>query len=319
MNAVAPAPMRPRRPPRAGGGSRALLLALSVHAVLFALLVVGLRWQTTPDAGVSAELWTPPPAPARPVPVPRPAPKPEPPAEPTPPPPAPKPAPEPPMVREPDIKAEQERRREVQRKADEQRAEEQRKAEERRAEEKRAAEKKAAEDKRQRDEQARREAEDKRQREQQARKEAEQKAADDKRRRDEQARKDAEAAENRRAEDIRRMQSQAGSATDTTVRGTPGGGRVDAGYAGKIAAAIRANTIYQVPGDLDGNPKAVFAVSLRPDCSVASVKLRRSSGVPAWDQAAERGIQRTDPFPKPTDGACPAEIEIARGPRDEPR
>ncbi len=199
-------------------------------------------------------------------------------------------------------------RREAERRAEERKAEEKRAAERRLAEQK-AAEQKAAEEKR---------AEEKRARDEQARREAEKKAADDKRRA-EQARRDAEAAEQRRAEDIRRLQSQAGTSgtpSDQAVRGAATG-RVDAGYGARVAAAIRSNTTYQLPGDLDGNPKAVFLVSLRPDCSIAAVRLRKSSGVPAWDQAAERGIQRTDPFPRPADGTCQGELEIVRGPRDE--
>jgi colicin import membrane protein len=222
----------------------------------------------------------------------------------------------------PDIKAEQarreaerkeEERRLAERKAAERKAAERKEAErkeaDRRAEEKRAAERKLAEQKA---------AEEKRAKDEQVRREAERKAADEKRRA-EQARRDAEAAEQRRTEDIRRLQSQAGTSgtpSDQAVRGAATG-RVDAGYAARVAAAIRTNTTYQVPGDLEGNPKAVFLVALRPDCSVSSVRLRKSSGVPAWDQAAERGIQRTDPFPRPPDGTCQGELEIVRGPRDE--
>jgi colicin import membrane protein len=61
----------------------------------------------------------------------------------------------------------------------------------------------------------------------------------------------------------------------------------------------------------------VFVVSVNPDCSIAAVKLQRSSGIPAWDAAAQRGIERTNPLPRQADGACPAELEISRGPRDE--
>ena len=77
------------------------------------------------------------------------------------------------------------------------------------------------------------------------------------------------------------------------------------------------NTTFQVSRDLEGTPRAIFLVQLRPDCTLISVKLRKSSGLPAWDQAAERGIERTDPFPRPSGSACQPEIEITRGPRDE--
>lgn len=307
---------RPKRPPRARGKLRAIGLALAIHALLIGLLVFGLQWTHREPEAVQAELWVPPPpkAPALP-----PTPKPEPPPpKPEPPPPPPKPEPAPPAKAEPDIKVEQARReaerkeaerrladqKAAERKAEEKRAEDRRRAAEQKAAEQKAAEQKAADEKRQKDELAR--------------KEAERRAADDKRRA-EQARKDAELAEQRRADDIRRLQSQAGTAgipSDQAVRGAAAG-RIDAGYGARIAAAIRANTVYRIPLDLEGNPKAVFLVQLRPDCSVAAVRLRRSSGVPAWDQAAERGIQATDPFPKPADGRCQGEFEIASGPRDE--
>ena len=91
---------------------------------------------------------------------------------------------------------------------------------------------------------------------------------------------------------------------------------MDAAYGTRIASAIRGNTIYMVPADLEGNPRAEFLVQLRPDCSVIGVRLRKSSGSPSWDTAALRGIERTDPFPRPNSGPCQAEILIDRGPRD---
>lgn len=305
-----PAPQRsgrPKRPPRAGGKLRAIGLALAIHALLIGLLVFGLQWTHREPEAVQAELWVPPPP--KPPPLPQP-PKPE--------PPPPKREPAPPAQAVPDIKVEQARReaerkdaerrladqKAAERKAEEKRSEDRRRAAEQKAAEQKAAEQKAADEKRQKDELARKEAE---------------RRATDERRRTEQARKDTELAEQRRADDIRRLQSQAGAAGmpgDQAVRGAATG-RIDAGYGARVAAAIRANTIYRMPLDLEGNPKAVFLVQLRPDCSVASVRLRRSSGVPTWDQAAERGIQATDPFPKPADSRCQGEVEIASGPRDE--
>ncbi len=99
--------------------------------------------------------------------------------------------------------------------------------------------------------------------------------------------------------------------------GAAGGAGTDNGYVARLSALIRSNTTYQVPADLAGNPKAVFVVKVAPDCTIMSVKLRRSSGIAAWDDAAERGIQRSSPLPRQRDGSCPPELEIARGPKDD--
>ncbi|MEZ5741120.1 MAG: TonB C-terminal domain-containing protein [Burkholderiaceae bacterium] len=81
---------------------------------------------------------------------------------------------------------------------------------------------------------------------------------------------------------------------------------------------IRQQTIYRVPSDLRGNPKAVFRVELDPGSGrIRSVRLIKSSGVPSWDDAAGRGIERVRTFPCDTSGTCPSVIEISRGPRDD--
>jgi colicin import membrane protein len=316
------------RPPAGGRGlGRAIAFALAVHLLLFALLFVGLKWQTRRDEPVQAELWVPPSsagpkpvaAPRPPEPRPEPEPKPEPKPEPepgpkpvpTPEPPKPevKPAPTPaPLPKPAEINTEQLKRKEAEHKEAERKELAQKEATRKEAERKETARKEAADAaqaKKRQDEQARREADDKR--------------AEERRRKEEQARRDAEASEARRAEDIRRLQNQAGNAgipSDAPAKGAQSG-RIDPGYAGRVAAAIRSNTIFQTAADLEGNPRAIFLVQLRPDCSLISVKLQKSSGYPAWDQAAERGIERTDPFPRPGGSACQSVIEITRGPRDE--
>ena len=77
------------------GMGRAFALAFAVHAVLIAVMFVGVRWQSHPSEVVSVELWEPPPPPPAPV------------VEEKPPPPKvepPKPKPEPePEVKKPEI------------------------------------------------------------------------------------------------------------------------------------------------------------------------------------------------------------------------
>ncbi|NLD67448.1 MAG: TonB C-terminal domain-containing protein [Limnobacter sp.] len=98
--------------------------------------------------------------------------------------------------------------------------------------------------------------------------------------------------------------------------GGTGGGN-DSGYIAQLSSQLIANTTYQIPVEIQGNPKATFLVKVGPDCEIESVTLHRSSGVPGWDAAARRGIERTSPLPRQRDGSCPTELEIVRGPRDQ--
>ncbi|MBS1197117.1 MAG: Cell division and transport-associated protein TolA [Proteobacteria bacterium] len=77
--------------------------------------------------------------------------------------------------------------------------------------------------------------------------------------------------------------------------------RALASWMDRVGGKIRGNTVR--PANLQGNPVAVFSVSLLPSGEVLSVKLKRSSGVRAWDEASERAILKSSPLPKSDDGA----------------
>jgi colicin import membrane protein len=74
-----------------------------------------------------------------------------------------------------------------------------------------------------------------------------------------------------------------------------------AGEIDKYIAAIRGKVHSNIvlPPDLKGNPEAVFDVIQLPSGDVMSVKLKKSSGNPAWDTATERAIHKSSPLPKP--------------------
>lgn len=72
-----------------------------------------------------------------------------------------------------------------------------------------------------------------------------------------------------------------------------------AGWADKIRNKVRGNVI--APGEVQGNPQAVFMVALLPDGGVIEVRLKKSSGNKALDEALERAIHRSSPLPKPDD------------------
>jgi colicin import membrane protein len=67
----------------------------------------------------------------------------------------------------------------------------------------------------------------------------------------------------------------------------------------RISSHIRRFII--MPPDVVGNPQAEFEVSLIPTGEVLNVKLSRSSGNPAYDNAVERAIRKASPLPLPTD------------------
>jgi colicin import membrane protein len=73
--------------------------------------------------------------------------------------------------------------------------------------------------------------------------------------------------------------------------------RADAAYIGKLKGKIKSNIV--LPPDIAGNPEAIFDVVQLPTGDVMSVKLRKSSGHKAYDDAVERAILKSSPLPRP--------------------
>ncbi|MBY0339877.1 MAG: TonB C-terminal domain-containing protein [Rhodocyclaceae bacterium] len=78
---------------------------------------------------------------------------------------------------------------------------------------------------------------------------------------------------------------------------SPRSSKSKADYQGKIAAKIRGNLM--VPPGVSGNPEAEFRVNQLPTGEVVEVRLKRSSGHKALDEAIERAIYKSSPLPKP--------------------
>jgi colicin import membrane protein len=75
--------------------------------------------------------------------------------------------------------------------------------------------------------------------------------------------------------------------------------RLIAEYKERIRAKIQ--RLIQLPPNMQGNPEAEFDVVLLPDGNPLGVKLKRTSGNPAYDNAVERAILRAQPLPLPPD------------------
>jgi colicin import membrane protein len=265
----------PYAPPPDPGKRASAALTVAMHLLLLGLLFVGVKWTTRAPEPIFAELWAPvatPPAP-QPV-VEQPPPRPEPKVEPKPEPKS-EPTPEPklePKVEKPDIALEKEKERKLR----EQKAREEEARLEREKQEKLRKEKEAAALK--------------------AKQEAEQKA-----------KQDAALKEQARRDEFERMQRELAGATGTAPKAAApnigsttsltGDPTARAGYVDKIRAKIKGNIV--LPPDIKGNPEAVFDVVQLPTGEVLSVKLRKSSGVKAYDDAVERAILKSSPLPRP--------------------
>jgi colicin import membrane protein len=246
---------------REPGKIRAGVLALTVHALFFVFLLIGVSWRSRPVAPVEVDLWSS-------IPTPKVAPKvaepqPEP---PKPVPPEPKPEPKP----APEVKSEPEPEPAPPPKVDIELKEKQEQL-------KREQEQKAADEKRKKEEQRKKEEEQKKLAEQKQKEEQKKKLADEQAKaKQEQAAREAAASAAKAAADAK--------AND---------------YLSRIAALIKSNTI--IPADLAGNPEVQYEVTLLPTGEVLNVRLVKPSGFPSYDAAAERAIHKSSPLPIPKD------------------
>ncbi len=257
---------------------RGLALAIVAHVLLVVALAFGVNWRSRSDTGLEAELWAAVPVAAAPRAVePTPAPQPRPP-EPTPRA-EPKPAPAPQVDAQ--IAIEKAKREEARR------------------------------------EQERREEAERKKKAEAEREEAE-------RRKKEEAQKKAEAAKAREAEaaaaaqreaNLKRVQGLAGASGDANATGSAlKSAGPSSSYAGRVSAKIKPNIVF--PDSIDGNPLAIVEVRVAPDGTITGRKLVRSSGVPAWDEAVLRAIDKTEILPRDEGRAPPPVMSIGFRPRD---
>jgi colicin import membrane protein len=317
-------PPEPNRWPSIG-------LAVGVHALLIAFLVIGVNWQNNTPVAVEAEIWdvttqtaAPPPPPPEPEPEPEPEtppPEPTPRAVPPPPPPVEQPAP----PKQPDIALEREKKRQedLKRKEEARQERERELAEQKRIEQKREDDRKAKElaDKKERDEAKKaRDLADKKEREAAEKKaqdlakkeEADKKKKAEKDKAEKLAKDKAENAKlaKLRDEEMKRLMAGAGNPGSTGSAAQSTAPRTDKGYVAAITAKVKGNTSYPGSTDEPGNPTASFRVQQLPTGEIVSVSKIKSSGVPAFDDAVEKGITKSSPLPKKKDGTVERSLVI---------
>jgi colicin import membrane protein len=280
-------------PPPQPGAGRSWLAAGLVHGLLFLALGLATAWKTQPQTvQAEAELWSAtaqaaaprlqePPPESEPAPEPEPQPV----AKPSPPPP---PAPDPQIERR-DAQIALEKKKQQEKKKEAEKAEKLKAEKEKTAKEKAAKEKKAQEEK-ERD-----------------KKKAAEKANAEK--------ADAAKADAMRNENLKRMQGMAGASGGENATGTAlKSSGPSASYAGRLVGRIKPNITY--PGDVVGNPRAEVEVRVSPDGTIQSRRIVQTSGNRAWDDAVLRAIDKTEIFPKDTDGRVPSVIVLGFRPLD---
>ncbi|MEC5218101.1 colicin import membrane protein [Actimicrobium sp. GrIS 1.19] len=280
-----------------------------MHAVLLAFLWIGVRWQNETPIAVEAEVWSPQIREA--APLARPEPKPQAEEKPAPTPkPIPKVEPPTPLVKpvDPDIALEQEKKRKAEQ------------LKERLEEEREQKLKKQADEKRlEKDKQDKvklEQAKLDKEKTEKAKLDAELKKAElDKKRKTDDL--DNKKLAKIRDEEMRRIAG--GAAVGTGGSGDAPksqGPRGDPSYIQKVGAKIKSNTVFNVPEDTEGNPAVEYAVDLLPDGSVRGIRKVKSSGLPGFDEAVSRAIEKSQPFPPDKSGIAPSGFTVSHKPKN---
>jgi colicin import membrane protein len=263
-------------------GPGAFLMSLLVHGLLFAMLWAGVAWKSSVPQTIEAELWTSIPQFAAPAPMP-PAPV-EPELAPAPKPPMPAPQPvQAQATQVPDIALERMREQKRKQQQAEQRELEQR--EQRRKDEAALKLKEKLQEQRLA---------------QLAKTEQQRMLAD--------AAREKEAQE-RHEREVASMLALAGKPSTGTASQTSGP-RGSSTYISRVSQMIRGNTTYLAEGN-DSNPSVEFLVRLDPAGGIMTLKKISPSGNPAFDDAVERAIRKTEPFP-PDGTSVPTELRIVQ-------
>ena len=341
MNTYNPPADKLRPPPEKGMG-RALLFAALMHVLLIVLIALGVHWKSHPPEAVEAELWAPtahlaaPRPPKVEAPQPTPTPQPQPTPQPAPPPPTPvavQPAPDNAEIalaqarklkqqeeqRQAALLAEQQaQQRQAEKLAAEKQAlqqEQQQRQQAREQAQRLAQEKLEKQQERKAQQLAKQEAEQKAQ--QQAQQQAEKKAAQLRKAEQQREQQQEKLAQQSRADYMKNLMSQAGTGPAASTGTAAVSSGPSGAYAGRLATLVRQAVVYPQIDQIQGDPKVIITVTLDPNSGeVLNAVIKRSSGVPSWDEAVLRAIQRVGRFPADSSGKWYTPMEIKAGPRD---
>jgi colicin import membrane protein len=80
-------------------------------------------------------------------------------------------------------------------------------------------------------------------------------------------------------------------------------------YVARLVAKIRSNTIFPTAG-VAGNPTVKILIEQLPSGEVTGVTIVASSGLRAFDEAVQRGVQASSPLPKDVQGRVERSITV---------
>jgi len=130
----------------------------------------------------------------------------------------------------------------------------------------------------------------------------------------EQIEREQRQAEERRQAELARLTGQVAGAARAS---SASAGVISNAYSALIKACIRPHIVFAVP---EGTPEQVYAefkVELLPTGEPAAPpQLTKPSGLPGYDDAAERAIIRCDPFPRERDGTVPRSFTLKMYPTE---
>jgi len=130
----------------------------------------------------------------------------------------------------------------------------------------------------------------------------------------EQIEREQRQAEERRQTEIARLTGQVSGAA-RAQSASPG--VISNAYSALIKACIRPNIVFAVPEGTSDQVYAEFKVELLPTGEQAAPpQLAKPSGLPGYDDAAERAIIRCDPFPRDRDGTVPRSFTLRMYPTE---
>ncbi|WP_233151892.1 cell envelope integrity protein TolA [Pelomonas sp. KK5] len=293
----------PFRPPEAPGLGRGMLFALAAHILLVVAISINVQWRTKTLPTAEAELWSTVPVAAAPKEV-LPPPEPEPEVKPTP------KVQQPPQPSPAELQAQRDAEIAIAKQKEQKRKEAERQAELEEQKRQKALKDKADKlEKEKADKLEKQRAEDKAK----ADKEKADKADKDKQLKAQKA--DDARREAQRQENLKRMMGMAGASGDANATGrAQKSAGPSASYGGRIVARVKPNIVYA--DNPAGNPAAEVEVKIAPDGTIIGRKLVKSSGLPEFDNAVLRAIDKTEVLPRDVDGSVPPSLVITFRPKD---